>query len=225
MDLLALARGPFFYLALAVFVIGTAWRLLALWSRPAMGSLAPAKSQAVAGPALATLLKRSLPRAGLRPSSTLVTVNPYVFHIGLAVIALGYAPHVEFLRRVFGVGWPALPDPVMYVAAGLTIPSLILALIFRRTDPALRLVSGLDDYLSWFVTFAPLVTGMAVISGPSGAASPGGTPLYPGPLTLHLLSVELLLIWFPFGKLMHALLVFPGRMQLGAMLARRGVRP
>ena len=57
------------------------------------------------------------------------------------------------------------------------------------------------------------------------AAAPGGAPLYPGPLTLHLLSVELLLVWFPFGKLMHAVLVFPGRMQLGAMLARRGVRP
>jgi len=43
-------------------------------------------------------------------------------------------------------------------------------------------------------------------------------------LAVHLLSLELLLVWFPFGKLMHAFLVFPARAQLGRFFARRGVR-
>jgi nitrate reductase gamma subunit len=43
-------------------------------------------------------------------------------------------------------------------------------------------------------------------------------------LALHILSVELLMIWFPFGKLMHAVLVFPSRFQTGASFGRRGVR-
>ena len=48
--------------------------------------------------------------------------------------------------------------------------------------------------------------------------------VYPGPLAIHLLSVELLLVWFPFGKLMHAILFIPGRAQLGMLNERRGVR-
>ncbi len=224
MELLQFARGPFLYFSIAVFLAGTAWRLVALWLRPSLTVMAASKCTDTLGPALRTLVNRTLPRAGLHPSSTLVTVNPYVFHIGLALVAFGYAPHIAFIRRLTGLGWPALPDAVMYIAAALTIASLLLALVFRLTDPVLKLISGLDDYFSWFVTMAPLVTGMALITGSSTTALTGGNPVYPAPLALHLLSVELLLIWFPFGKLMHALLVIPGRMQLGATLARRGVK-
>ena len=66
------------------------------------------------------------------------TVNGYVFHIGLALIFLGYAPHIEFIRRVTGIGWSALPDVVMYLASGFTMISLLLAMWFRLTDPVLQ---------------------------------------------------------------------------------------
>ena len=39
---------------------------------------------------------------------------------------------------------------------------------------------------------------------------------------LHILSVDALLIWFPFGKLMHAFYIFPSRAINGALLARKG---
>jgi nitrate reductase gamma subunit len=43
-------------------------------------------------------------------------------------------------------------------------------------------------------------------------------------LALHILSICLLLVWFPFGKLMHALFIWPSRYKVGAAFARRGVR-
>lgn len=224
MELLTLARGPLLQIALLVFFVGIAWRLFALWRRSPGRDLSKPKNEQVLGAALRTLLVRSVPRKGLHPSSTLVTVNPYVFHIGLAVIAFGYAPHIAFIGRLTGLTWPALPDAVMYVAAGLTIPSLLLALLFRLTDPTLKLISSFDDYAAWVITFLPVITGMALITVPSAAATLAHNPVYPTPLAIHLLSVELLLMWFPFSKLMHAFLVIPGRMQLGAMLARRGVK-
>ena len=224
MELLHLARGPLLQVAVFIFVAGIAWRLLALWRRSPARDLSKPKNEHVLGAALRTLLVRSIPRKGMHPSSTLVTVNPYVFHIGLALIVFGYAPHIDFIGRLTGLRWPALPDAVMYVAAGLTIPSLLLALLFRLTDPTLKLISSFDDYAAWVITFLPVITGMAVVMGPSVAASHGLDPAYPVPLAIHLLSVELLLVWFPFSKLMHALLVIPGRMQFGAMLARRGVK-
>ena len=224
MELLNLARGPLLQISLLVFFVGIAWRLFALWRRSPGRDLSKPKNAHVLGAALRTLLIRSVPRKGLHPSSTLVTVNPYVFHIGLAVIVFGYAPHIAFIGRLTGLTWPALPDAVMYVAAGLTIPSLLLALLFRLTDPTLKLISSFDDYAVWVITFLPVITGMALITVPSAAATLGHNPVYPTPLAIHLLSVELLLAWFPFSKLMHAFLVIPGRMQLGAMLARRGVK-
>ncbi len=41
-------------------------------------------------------------------------------------------------------------------------------------------------------------------------------------LGLHILSVDVLLVWFPFGKLMHAFYIFPSRAINGAVLARKG---
>jgi hypothetical protein len=44
----------------------------------------------------------------------------------------------------------------------------------------------------------------------------------PLPLAIHLLSVELLFVWLPFGKLAHAFLVFASRGVTGAALTRKG---
>jgi nitrate reductase gamma subunit len=173
---------------------------------------------------LSAALTRMLPRGGFHPSATLVTVNPYVFHIGLVVVVFGYAPHIAFIRRLTGLSWPAFPDAVMYAAAAATIVSLLMALMFRLTDPVLKRISTADDWITWVITFLPLVTGMAVIGDPSSTILARDHVIYRDPLAVHLLTLELLLIWFPFGKLMHAFLFLPARMQLATFFGRRGVR-
>ena len=225
MDLLDWARGPLLKIAIFVFLAGVAWRLFSLWRLPAsLAGGAPARQPFGTADALQASLSRMIPHRGIHPSATLVTINPYVFHIGLALVFFGYAPHIAFVRRLTGLGWPALPDLVMYIAAAATIVSLLIALLFRLTDPVLKKISRADDLLTWAVTMLPLMTGMAVIGGPSVSLLANASPLYRGPLALHLLSLELLLVWFPFGKLMHAFLVLPNRMRLARFLGRRGVR-
>jgi len=78
-----------------------------------------------------------------------------------------------------------------------------------------RLISNFDDYFSWFVTFAPLATGLLAFSHLAGWP-------YERLLAFHLLSVELLLVWFPFGKLMHAFTIFAARGATGLIFERRG---
>jgi nitrate reductase gamma subunit len=226
MDLLDWARGPLLAGAIAIFVLGVAWRLFALWRMPVARSPGFKARQAFGtADALGAAFTRMVPRGGFHPSATLVTLNPYVFHIGLALVFFGYAPHIAFVQRITGLWWPALPDMVMYLAAGATIASLLLALMFRLTDPVLRKISRADDIITWAITFLPLITGMAVVGDPSSAIlARGEGAIYRGPLAVHLLSLELLLVWFPFGKLMHAFLVLPSRMQLAAFFGRRGVR-
>jgi hypothetical protein len=41
---------------------------------------------------------------------------------------------------------------------------------------------------------------------------------------VHLLSLELFLLWFPFGKLMHAVLFAFSRGATGMRFGHRGVR-
>lgn len=213
MELLELARGPLLTGSLTVFFAGLLWRFWSIWRLGARAPLAAPRSRASG---FSTVFTRMLPRRGFHASATLATVNPYLYHLGLAVVAFGYAPHIAFVERLIGAGWPALPDWAVYLAAGVTIVSLCIALLYRLTDPVLRLISGAGDYFAWVVTMLPLATGMALVTG--DAASD------PVRLAVHLLSLELLLVWFPFGKLMHAFLVFPARAQLGRFFARRGVR-
>lgn len=225
MDFLDWVRGPLLIVALLVFALGVGWRFWALWRLPAAPlSQAPARQPFGPAAALQSSLVRMFPHRGFHASATLVTVNPYVFHIGLALVFFGYAPHIAFIHRLTGLSWPALPDLVMYLAAAASIISLLMALLFRLTDPVLRQISRADDQITWAVTLLPLLTGMGVVGEPSSALLAHASPVYRDPLAVHLLSLELLLVWFPFGKLMHAFLVLPNRMQLARFLGRRGVR-
>ena len=70
----------------------------------------------------------------------------------------------------------------------------------------------------------PMLTGMSVVVEPSLAILARDHVTYPIPLAIHLLSVELLLIWFPFGKLMHAFLFVFSRGATGMRFSHRGVQ-
>lgn len=225
MDLLDVARGPALAVALAVFALGTTWRLVGVLRRPRRPDLSPARAGALPNrvSALRAIVRGMWPRKAFAAAARGSTVNGYVFHVGLALVFFGYAPHIAFVHRLTGLSWPALPDPVMYLASAITIVSLLIALASRLTDPVLRKISSADDLITWTVTFLPLVTGMAVMSEPSAALLARDHVIYRGPLAVHLLSLELLLIWFPFGKLMHAVLFAFSRGATGIRFGHRGV--
>jgi nitrate reductase gamma subunit len=222
MDLLAFARGPALWLSLFVFVAGSAWRVIAIFRLGKSPDLSEPRSTQLFAGAMRGIFARMVQRKEIRTSGKLGALNGYLYHLGLAVIVFGYLPHILFVERLTGVRWPALPEWVVYVAAGPAIIGLLVVLLERLTDPVLRLLSGFDDWFSWFVVFLPLMTGMAATGGWSPQLAPNAAPLYPVPLAIHLLSVELLFLWLPFGKLAHAFLVFISRGITGAALARKG---
>ncbi|MDO9195525.1 hypothetical protein [Rhodoferax sp.] len=226
MTLLEFARGPALTVALVVFVLGTLWRLVGIFRRPRMRDLSPPRAGAPSNGlgALRAIVRGMWPRKEFGQAAMVTSINGYVFHIGLALVFFGYAPHIAFIHRLTGLSWPALPDMVMYLAAGATIVSLLLALLFRLTDPVLKKISNADDMITWTVTFLPLITGMAVVGEPSAVILARDHVIYAGPLAVHLLTLELLLIWFPFGKLMHAFLFAFSRGATGVRFSHRGVK-
>jgi nitrate reductase gamma subunit len=218
MDLLDFARGPALQVALAVFAFGTAWRLAAIlllpWkpdrSRPREG--APSK---VWG-ALQGNVRRFWPHQPFVSAALFPMLNGYVFHVGLALAVFGLGPHILFIKGLTGLSWPALPSNIVYGIAMIALASLIAALVRRLTNPVQRLISTADDYISWALTTLPVVTGLA--------ASAHISADYRTLLALHILSVALFLIWFPFGKLMHTFLFVISRGATGARLVHRGAK-
>ena len=222
MGLLEFARGPALWVSLAVLVAGSLWRVAAILRLGAVADLSEPRSTRFFAGAMRGIFARMIPRKEFRHRGRLGVWNGYAYHLGLAAIVFGYLPHIRFIERLTGLGWPPLPGAVLYPCIGLTIVSLCIALMERLTDPVRRLLSGFDDYFSWFVVVLPLATGMIAIHQSYAPGAAPALPLDALPLAVHLLSVELLLLWLPFGKLAHAFLVFASRGITGAALARKG---
>jgi nitrate reductase gamma subunit len=112
--------------------------------------------------------------------------------------------------------WPGLPTPLVDAIAIVSIFAMLAILVNRLRNPVLRFLSTFEDYLTWTVTLLPLLTGYFAFH----------RMLFPYQtmLGLHILSVEILLILFPFTKLMHFFTVFISRWYNGAAFGRRGVQ-
>jgi nitrate reductase gamma subunit len=221
MEPLAFARGPALAVALVVCVIGIAWRVYGIVRRPAAPDYAEPRPDGPRAPALRAIVSRMWHHRTFREATLVGTLNAYGYHIGLAIVFLGFVPHIAFIRRITGLAWPAVSGWLFAFAAAAVLIGLVYALVARLTSPVLRLLSSFDDYASWVVTALPVVTGMAVLSLPLEASYPA-TPLYPVPVAIHLLSFELLLVFLPFSKLAHAFLVFASRGATGVAFARKG---
>jgi len=216
MTLLDFARGPALQVSILIMTAGICWRLagiLLLRRRPHYGEPRRALDGQL-GAGLAMMVSRFVPRKTFWRRIAVSVALSTVFHMGLAIVVFGGAPHILLIHQFTGLTWPALPKGLVVIASGLTLAAMIALLLRRIYHPVLRLLSKTDDYLSWLLVFLPVLTGI-LLSGETVAS-------YATLLSLHILSVELMIIWLPFGKLMHGLLVFASRGAMGLNFARKG---
>jgi nitrate reductase gamma subunit len=216
MDLLTFARGPALQFALVVFFIGVVWRIggiALLRSGKMLSEPRTPLARALLGGAI-TMGSRSWPHPEFIGRTGAGEALGYSYHIGLFIVVLAFGPHIQTWAGFLGFDWPALPSGVITIISVITF-ALLLAVLFRRlTHRVLRLLSNFDDYFSWFITTLVIVTGL-MATAHFGAR-------YETLLGLHILSFDVLLVWFPFGKLMHAFYIMPSRAINGYLLARKG---
>lgn len=216
MTLLDFARGPAIQVAMVIFVFGVAWRLfwLLLLPRAVDKSKARVGLSGTLSGTVGGFIRHMWPAKEYAARTRFGVITSYTFHLGLAVIVLGFAQHILFIDSLIGIKWPGLPTALISVVSVITLAALAVALIRRLTSPVLKVISTFSDYWAWFVTILPVATGLAAVSHL--------WLRYEDLLAIHILSVSLLLISFPFGKLMHAFLVFVTRSQTGLFYSRRG---
>lgn len=214
-QLLEFVRGPGLQIAAAVFALGMVYRMFHLMLLGRRKNLAAPRGSEW-GPGLRTVWHRSLISVNLTPRGHFIMITGYVFHLGFLVTLLFLSQHIELLRSVLRFSWPALPPGLITVAAILTIASMIALLVHRITDPVKRLISDYQDYLTWALTFLPLLTGIMLRQGVVLG--------YQQMLIVHIVSVELLLVAIPFTKLAHMLTTFSARWYNGAISGYKGIK-
>ncbi|RDH83937.1 MAG: hypothetical protein DIZ80_07325 [endosymbiont of Galathealinum brachiosum] len=207
-------RGTGFQIAIIIFVAGVIIRIIEIMMLGRKPNLAEAKGSEMRS-GLHTIVSRSIPDKSTFQRSTFTIVSGYVFHIGLFMCIFFFAPHILVFKDVTGLSWPSLPTPVIDAITVVTIISLAAILLHRYRNCVLKYLTNAEDILVWIVTILPLITGYIAFHRIGTTA--------PFLIALHILSVELLLIVFPFTKLMHAFTLFLARWYNGAISGFRGV--
>lgn len=213
-ELLVWTRGSGFNIAISIFMIGVLIRILEIVLLGRKQDLAEPRGSEW-GPGFKTIITRSVVDKGTFKRSPFVVVVGYIWHIGFFICLLLFVPHIELINATLGIKWPGLANPLVDAAAAVTMFSMLAILIHRITHPVMKFLSTYEDYLVWLVTFLPLLTGYIAYHR---MINP-----YPMALGLHILSVELFLVVFPFTKLMHAFTLFLARWYTGAMMGRKGI--
>jgi len=222
LEILNFSRGPLFRAALLIFLGGMTYRLLRVlllgWKR----DRSERAGSAIGGTALAYLksflilpfipwVKRTFPK------NALTYIAGGFFHLALFIVLIFGVPHMLVLKSLTGIRLPTLPTPVVDWAAAIGIVAMIMLFINRFVQPVLRKISGWPVRLNWLVVFLPMVTGYMMTHHMFFR--------YEVLFSLHMIAVDILLIWIPFSRISHFLFYFFSKTIHGAQAGKRGVTP
>jgi nitrate reductase gamma subunit len=214
MQFLTWVRGTGLDFAVGIFLLGVFWRLFEIYSLGRKKDLSASRSVAGAS-GWNTIFRRSVPPEGMMKRSPVSYIGGYTFHIGLAIVVFLFAPHIKLIQSMTGLSWPGLPSQFIDLIAVVTLAAMVVVLVDRINKPVKRFLSTFGDWFTWTLTFLPLLTGWLAVRH---LLFP-----YTTMLAIHILTVELLLVFLPFTKLFHAFTVFGSRWYIGTVNGHKGV--
>jgi nitrate reductase gamma subunit len=225
-----------FYVATAVFVGGLVYRISTYWSAPA-----PLKIPTMPAPTTRSGVAMRMAREvvlfeSLFKSNKWIWLFGWLFHVGLLLVVLRHA-------RYFQADVPAIIafiQPFGIYAGFAMLAGLGGLLVRRLAVERIRYISQPSDYLMLFLLIAIGASGLmlkfvshtdivavkafflGLLRFDLGQALPVSGPLY-----VHLMLVALLMIIFPFSKLLHAPGIFfsPTRNQVDNARDKRHIAP
>jgi nitrate reductase gamma subunit len=219
---LEFARGPFFQVALLVFIAGMFYRLVRVVALGWKPDRVPPKGSQLGGVAK-SYLKGLLILPFFPWVKNTFNRNPVtylagaLFHLGLFTVLILGTAHMLVWKSLLGIGWPTLPTPIVdWLAAG-AIVAMIALLINRLVNPVMKMLTGPAEWLNWLFVFVPMVTGYIMTHHLFF--------VYEKAFSIHMLSVDLLLIWIPLSRISHFMFYFFSRTIHGSQFGKRSVSP
>lgn len=215
MTLLEFASGPALNVAIGVFVVGVLWRLgfLLRMNKRIDKSEPRGPNEQMGG--LWMIASRSIHHGPISDRVKAPIANAYLMHLLLAIAIFAAEEHIKLIEKTFGLSWPHLPGILVTASSAALLATIAVAAYRRLRHPVLKLLSNFDDWASLFVTALVVATGLV-----AGLTAEQNDTL----VAIHVLSFDVLLIWFPFGKLMHAFLLFGSRYATGVAFSHKGLR-
>ena len=214
MSMLEFVEGPMFLFAAAVFVVGALWRFVGIIRIGKKPDLAPPRGSEALG-FFKGNLRHFFPRGLFAQRTWMHILGGYSFHLGLFALLFFAAPHIAFIEeRILGFGWPALPRWGFILAADFAFAGLIVLWVRRFSDPVMRQISDWDDHIGSWLTFLTMLTGCLALQEAHDSLR-----------LIHMLFVNIWLIYFPFSRLMHAFTFVLSRGATGASYGRKGMNP
>jgi hypothetical protein len=219
-SVLEFARGPFFYAALVFMIFGLAYRLFSVislgWSKDRVPSTGSKAKGVVMSFLKGILIWPFIPWVkNTFNRNPLIYIGGGLFHLSLFVVLILGTPHMLVWKSLTGLHWATLPLPIVdWLAAG-GIVAMLMLLINRRINPVLKLISGPAEYLSWLFVFLPMVTGYMMTHH---LWFP-----YEVLYSLHMIAVDVMMIWIPLSRISHFVFYFFARTIHGQEFGKRGV--
>jgi nitrate reductase gamma subunit len=140
-----------------------------------------------------------------------------LFHLALFVVIFLGAAHMLVWKSLIGFGWPTLPLPIVDLLAVIGIAAIIALFFNRLINPVLKLITGPAEWFNLLFVFLPMISGYILTHH---LFFP-----YEEAFSLHMLSVDWLLIWIPMSRISHFMFYFFSKTIYGAQFGKRGVTP
>lgn len=194
-----LARGPLFRIALAVLVLGLAYRfgtllaqVVVTWRRAGDRRLPLAAiGRATASWLIPVRLLRQRPLYG---------IASVLFHVGIIIVPLFLAGHAVLLASSLGLAWPSLPPALGDTLTLMTLAALAVLIVGRLASATARALTKAADLAILVFLFALVLSGFL-------GAHPELAPVSARALILgHILLGNLALVLTPMSKIAHCVL-------------------
>lgn len=199
------------YLTFAVFISGILWRINRfLKGKAASNPLFPNASSRL-GEKIAAYFKQILLFTPLYRNDKKLWVYSWLFHLSLALILVGH------IRMFLGVQIPQQMAFVLGTIFGLVFLITMVLLLLRRFGEV-KIISTAEDYFALLLLISIAITGLTMrLSGhqydftgylSSLLSLSPRAPEYDAVLATHALLAQVLIAYFPYGKLFHSVGAF-----------------
>jgi len=206
--LLEFSRGPFFQVALLIFIAGMLYRLMRLVLLGHMRGHNPYRKNPLKGIGKSYLkglfILPFIPRVKNTFGANAITfLAGGLFHLGLFVVIFLGNPHMLVWKSLLGFGWFTVPSPIVDWLAAVAIVAMVALAINRLVNPVLKLLTGPAEWANLSIVFLPMITGYMMTHHLWFR--------YEVLFSLHMLTVDLLLIWIPVSRISHFIFYFFSR--------------